>query len=300
MRKRSGSGPITVPVVYVPFPDSGWPTYPARRTIPGILPVYELTYLHFHDVLEIGLCISGDGICNVEGVEYPFSAGDVQIVFPYQRHLSQNAGKESCRWFWLYIDPQKVLFQYGLAHPGQIADILQEAACIHGIISRQKYPAVCALTEGLIRQMYEPNEALRHRERYFAASLHMLLLELCQCVPEAGHSVSSREMEEIAPVLLQIRQAVEEGQPLTIARLHEGCAMSLSGFRRKFKAAVGVSAKEYLSLCRIFRACTMLRKTDKNIIAIAQACGFEDISGFNRSFLKHMHTTPREYRKLKG
>ena len=107
----------------------------------------------------------------------------------------------------------------------------------------------------------------------------------------------SREMEAIAPALLRIRQAVEEGQSLPIADLHEGCAMSISGFRRKFKSAVGVSAKEYLSLCRIFRACSLLKKTDKNIIDIAQECGFDDISGFNRCFLKYMNTTPRTYRK---
>ena len=109
--------------------------------------------------------------------------------------------------------------------------------------------------------------------------------------------MNHREMEEIAPALMRIRQAVEEGQKLAVAELHETCAMSLSGFRRKFKTAVGVSAKEYLSLCRIFRACTLLKKTDKNIITIAQECGFEDISSFNRSFLKHMRMTPRDYRK---
>lgn len=299
MRKRSDSSQITVPVVYVPFPDSGWPVYPAKRKLPGVLPIFELTYLHFHDVLEIGICISGNGICNVEGVEYPFAEGDVQIVLPYQCHLSKNTQSESCRWYWLYIDPQKVLSEHGLAHPGQIANMLQEASGIRGIINRQKYPSICTLADSLIRQMYEPKEELRHREQYYAASVYMLLMELCQCNPETVQPVHSREMEEIAPALLQIRQAVEEGQPLAVAELHEACAMSLSGFRRKFKAAVGVSAKEYLSLCRIFRACSLLKKTDMNIIDISQECGFEDISGFNRCFLKYMNTTPRAYRKAK-
>ena len=262
-----------------------------------MLPVFELTYLHFHDVLEIGMCISGNGICNVEGVECPLSAGDIQIVFPYQCHLSKNSREESCRWYWLYIDPQKVLLEHGLAHPGQISGLLQEASGLCGIINRQKYPAVCALAESVIRQIYEPKEECRHRRQYYAASVYMLLMELCQCGAETAVTMHYREMEEIAPALLQIRQAVEDGQCLAVATLHEACAMSISGFRRKFKAAVGVSPKEYLTLCRVFRACQMLKNTDKKVIDIAQECGFEDISGFNRCFLKYMNTTPRAYRK---
>ena len=130
MQKRQTYSPMSIPVVYAPFQDSGWPAYPAKRRMPGVLPIFELTYLHFHDVLEIGMCISGNGICNVEGVEYPFSAGDIQIVFPYQCHLSKNTQEESCRWYWVYIDPQKVLTKHSLVHPGQIDGILQEASGI--------------------------------------------------------------------------------------------------------------------------------------------------------------------------
>ena len=298
MQKRSASGHITVPVVYVPFPDSGWPTYPAKKKVPGILPVFELTYLHFHDVLELGLCISGKGICNVEGVEYPFEPGDIQVIFPYQRHLSKNTQEDSCQWYWIYIDLQKVLSQHGLVHPGQLSQILQEASGVCGIINRQTYCDVCQLAESVIRQMYNPKEGLRHREQYYAASIYMLLMELCQCSTETVQSVHSREMEDIAPALLQIRLAVDEGLPLAVTELHEICAMSLSGFRRKFKAAVGVPPKEYITLCRLFRACQLLKNTDKKIIDIAPQCGFEDISGFNRCFLKYMNTTPRAYRKL--
>lgn len=297
MQKRQTYSPMSIPVVYAPFQDSGWPAYPGKRRKPGVLPIFELTYLHFHDVLEIGMCISGNGICNVEGVEYPFSAGDIQIVFPYQCHLSKNTQEESCRWYWVYIDPQKVLTKHSLMHPGQIAGILQEASGTRGILNRRKYPDACKLVEGLIQQMYEPKPDMRHREQYYAASVYMLLMELCQCGTETAESVHYREMEEIAPALLRIRQAVEDGQCLAVATLHEACAMSLSGFRRKFKAAVGVSPKEYLTLCRVFRACQMLKNTDKKVIDIAQKCGFEDISGFNRCFLKYMNTTPRAYRK---
>ena len=44
---------------------------------------YDIKYLHFHNVTEIGMCISGSGICCIEGNEQKYNAGDVQIIFPY-------------------------------------------------------------------------------------------------------------------------------------------------------------------------------------------------------------------------
>ena len=35
---------------------------------------------HFHNVLEIGLCLSGNGIFHVEDRDYRFNAGDVSFV----------------------------------------------------------------------------------------------------------------------------------------------------------------------------------------------------------------------------
>ena len=60
-----------VPAVSSDFTECAGEAYP--------LEVYEITYLHYHAVLEMALCTEGSGVCVVEGVEYPFRAGDVQM-----------------------------------------------------------------------------------------------------------------------------------------------------------------------------------------------------------------------------
>ena len=78
MRNRLNS---PLPSFFAPAPEA---LLSAPRPGPHPLEVYDITYLHFHDNLELGVCVSGQGACQVEGVLYPFSAGDVQVIFPFQ------------------------------------------------------------------------------------------------------------------------------------------------------------------------------------------------------------------------
>ena len=76
------------------------------------LEIYDITYMHFHSSMELGVCCSGEGMCKVEDSEYAFGAGDVQIIFPFQRHLSRSTGGYS-QWIWTCINPLKLLSDWG-------------------------------------------------------------------------------------------------------------------------------------------------------------------------------------------
>ena len=88
MRNRSF---LTLPSFYVHAEPS---RLDERSAEAGPLEIFDITYLHFHSVLELGVCASGRGTCVVEGENMPFAEGDVQIIFPFQRHLSRSEGGE--------------------------------------------------------------------------------------------------------------------------------------------------------------------------------------------------------------
>ena len=46
---------------------------------------------------------------------------------------------------------------------------------------------------------------------------------------------------------------------------------------------------------RISLACRYLLETDKSISSICYACGFNNLSNFNRQFMRHKQMTPSEY-----
>jgi len=73
--------------------------------------------------------------------------------------------------------------------------------------------------------------------------------------------------------------------------------MSLSTFKRAFKAVTGTSPIDYLLQTRLARACHLLRDTDKTVTEAALAAGFSDGNYFARQFRARMGCTPREWRE---
>lgn len=74
--------------------------------------------------------------------------------------------------------------------------------------------------------------------------------------------------------------------------------MEAESFRRFFSRRLRMTFSEYLLELRLFSAQKQLQETTRSILEIAQRSGFQNLSNFNRLFLKRYHMTPREYRKL--
>ncbi len=101
----------------------------------------------------------------------------------------------------------------------------------------------------------------------------------------------------------KMKQAIEylkDNYTSTISR--EGLASMLNlnpdNMGRYFKIYTGEKINDFINRLRIEDAAQRLQATDENIVDIAFAVGFENISTFNRSFQKIMEITPTEYRKL--
>ncbi len=64
-----------------------------------------------------------------------------------------------------------------------------------------------------------------------------------------------------------------------------------------FKHETGVTITHYINSLRIQLASDMLRETSEKIEVIAEKCGFESTSYFNKVFRKYMNKSPGEFRK---
>lgn len=73
--------------------------------------------------------------------------------------------------------------------------------------------------------------------------------------------------------------------------------MSPSTFSRFFKTIAGKPFIQFINDIRIEHACRLLRETDLSIMAVGKACGFCNLSNFNRRFKHKTQRTPLKYRQ---
>ena len=249
----------------------------------------SITYLHFHSLLELGVCVSGQGCCQVEARTYPFRAGDVQIIFPFQSHLSRSEGNEYSRWHWLSVDPLQLLGGWGAPDLPRLERLLYTGMGICGIIDRERY----SLIAQLIRRIVLPGEGARR-----LSCLCTLIEELAvesDALPKLGLR-PSRHFLRLQPALERVQRDLDAGKMPSVSALAQACAVSVAPFRRAFGQAMGQSPQQYIRMCQMQKAQYILL-ADHSITEIAMAVGYQDVSGFNRQFLKTFHMTPRAYRR---
>jgi len=84
---------------------------------------------------------------------------------------------------------------------------------------------------------------------------------------------------------------------LTLEGLAAKAHMSKSHFSSLFRELNGVSPWEYILSKRISHAAQLLAATDRTVLDIATACGFNSTANFNHAFRKLTHASPSEYRQ---
>lgn len=117
---------------------------------------------------------------------------------------------------------------------------------------------------------------------------------------KAGH----RERAFTETTRAKIEKAREYiGQHYHSSISREGLAamldMDCDNLGRFFKLFTGMKINECINRLRVEEAAKRLHETDENVLTIALGVGFENISTFNRSFIKIFHKTPTEFRREK-
>lgn len=83
---------------------------------------------------------------------------------------------------------------------------------------------------------------------------------------------------------------------VSIPQVANQFGMSVRSFNRRFRAALGKAPMDYLQELRLHNARDLLKKTNLSIQELAALSGYQDISYFTRSFHRHFHATPGQYR----
>ncbi|HEY9260311.1 AraC family transcriptional regulator [Chitinophaga sp.] len=104
--------------------------------------------------------------------------------------------------------------------------------------------------------------------------------------------VDSKKLESVFKYVLENYAGhVDSKSAAALAYMNE------AAFCRYFKKRTTKTFSQFVNEIRISHATKLLMGTDNGISEICYACGFDNISYFNRQFKIYQGTSPREYRK---
>ena len=113
-------------------------------------------------------------------------------------------------------------------------------------------------------------------------------IDYVPCVDEHGTNIVQVVMGYILSNLSKARMS----EAAKLAR------MSTSTFSRFFKKNSGQNFIDFVHKVRISQACNLLANSSESITDICFACGYNNISNFNRHFLRSKHVIPSVYRRM--
>lgn len=256
----------------------------------------KAVYLHWHPEAELFFLTRGEMRVFVEETCYRLREGEAIFVPPNLLHraIAETpdfafealvfstdliASPSSAARYQTYIQPvlhQNVRYVLHLTRQEGWQQTVLDDFCRILHASAQGERDVALLVEGLLRVIWQ---SLYDR--------HFLKI--------VGESCLERTEKPIRRVMEFVRQNYAE--EITLSALAKVAYVSEGQLCRSFKQMTGSTPFAWLKKYRILKSCEWLLSSDKKISEICTLCGFNNISYYNREFLKLMKVTPSEFRK---
>jgi AraC-like DNA-binding protein len=256
---------------------------------------------HAHDFLEVSVILGGRCRHVMGPDEHVDEPGAVGITHYHQTHalVTPWGPVEVMN---LYLD----LRRYPLpVLPPSLQPILPAIVPLHPSLLhrlnrrvRLHFPAVAPLRE-LLWAMHE--EQQRQAPGYLDAMdsyLRLFLIACCRRAQEVGLDTPLGAQRAAGP-LERVRQYLDQhfARITSLAELAGLAGMARGSLCRAFRQHTGKTLVAYRRERQIEQALLLLRQGEAKIIAIADDCGFRDVSYFNRTFRRLVGQSPRAYRE---
>lgn len=130
------------------------------------------------------------------------------------------------------------------------------------------------------------------------SGLSQLVLLLDQNTVETQKQPSPKQQRDGSRIKAMLQYIHDHSaDPLTTAQIARVVSISESECLRCFRSTIGTSPIQYLRQYRIQKAVQMLTSTALPVSAIAEHCGFQDVSYFTKTFRELKGCAPTVFRK---
>ena len=104
---------------------------------------------------------------------------------------------------------------------------------------------------------------------------------------------------ESSNIANRLQQCIKDHlhEPLDVSRMADHLSMSVRNLTRVFQKETGMSPAKFVEKVRVETARKYLEDTDISLERIAERCGLGGLVSMRRTFLRHLMTTPSDYRR---
>jgi AraC-like DNA-binding protein len=253
--------------------------------------------MHWHEYLEIALCLEGAGRWQFGRRTYPAEAGDVFLIDNAEPHVASSDLPQTLRLLLVLFRPELI------AAPGCRAfdsDYLSPFLYGgHPSANRIPHDTVAAAELAPIfdelRTTWDGGRAAdRHLLDANLRRLLAVLIRHASAGPGAGQVDGDRHLQ-VRPVLSYVEAHFRES--ITLEQVSEHVHVSPSRVRHLFKDVTNVGFKEYVSSLRIGEARRLLLSTNTCVQAVADAVGYTNLHQFYKVFQRYSAMSPADYRR---
>lgn len=258
----------------------------------------KFTYpLHSHRECELNFISNGAGVRRIVGDSIE-TIGPYELVLVTGEHLEHVWEQGSCA----SEDIREITIQFS-------PDLFDA-----GILSKNQFESIRKMFDQARQGLSFPQEAIMK----VYSKLDTISLEtdsfnqVLRCI-EILHELSRFEGRKLATSAFakaprhsesnrveRIKEYIHAhyAEPMTLDAIADLISMSPSSCSRFFKTHAGRTVTDYIVDVRLGNAARSLVDTNESISVICYACGFNNLSNFNRVFKEKKGVTPREFRHL--
>ncbi len=258
----------------------------------------EFTYpIHNHEVFELNFVEHAPGVRRIVGDSNEV-IGDYDLVLITSPDLEHVWEQNTCT----SDDIREVTVQFS-------CDLSDD-----GFLSRTPFQSMrrmmkearngISFTLEDIMRVYHMIDSLSSiKEGFYAVvQFYTILYELSKSESYrtlASSSYAKVEVESDSRRVLKVKDYIARNymNEIRLTTLADIAGMSTSAFSRFFKLRTGRNLSEYIIDMRLGYASRKLVDTSDSVQEICYACGFNNLSNFNRIFKKRKNCSPSEFRE---
>ncbi|OKP82183.1 AraC family transcriptional regulator [Paenibacillus sp. P32E] len=253
----------------------------------------NMEFQHFHDFYEIHILMDSRATHMIEGNAYALQQYDIVLLRPHRLHKTQYP-----------VGPPHKRLIINFAMPKNIPGL--ETAYKKMFLSFGEEVPIYRLSGESRRAVFDPLNSiftLSHGASPLNPVLIHSLFQQFLCALYQQRERNSYVLEEVGNSIMQKIYSVTAyihshfNSELSLDSISREFYISPYYLSHQFKTVTGSTLTEYIQMTRIRNAQQLLISTRLRISVIAEQCGFNSFSQFNRVFHKLSGMSPSGFRK---